>query len=147
MTEVLIKLGGIYTLAFAAFQLLFWWIFNWKRELRLLSALNRAILQVLNLCLTFVFFMFVYISLAHAAELLSTPLGHSLVTLIAIFWFARALEQVVFFRLRQWGSWHFSLSSSQAPPCTRTPRCTLPNKLPRISTHNPPAIGERVVAI
>ena len=107
MTEVVIKLGGIYTLAFAAFHLLFWWIFNWKRELRLLSALNRAILQVLNLCLAFVFFMFGYISLAHAAELLSTPLGHSLVTLMAIFWFARALEQLVFFRLRHWGSWAF----------------------------------------
>jgi hypothetical protein len=51
--------------------------------------------------------MFGYISLAHAAELLSTPLGHSLITLMAIFWFARALEQLVFFRLRHWGSWAF----------------------------------------
>jgi hypothetical protein len=31
----------------------------------------------------------------------------SLITLMAIFWFARALEQLVFFRLRHWGSWAF----------------------------------------
>jgi len=109
VTEVLVKIGGIYSLAFAVFHLFFWRLFNWKEELRRLSPLNRAIMQVLNLCLTFVFLIFGYISLAHAQELISTSLGQSLLVLIALFWLARALEQIIFFKLRHWGSWIFLL--------------------------------------
>ena len=61
-------------------------------------------MQVVNLSLTFVFGIFGYISLVHSRELLQSPLGNSLLVLIALFWFFRAIEQVVFFRLRHWGS-------------------------------------------
>ncbi len=102
--EILIKAGGIYSLGFVIFHLLFWRIFDWDRDLRSLSFLNRAIMQVVNLSLTFVFFIFGYISLMHTRELLESSLGHSLLLLIALFWFLRAIEQVVFFKLKHWGS-------------------------------------------
>ncbi len=102
--ELLIKAGGIYNIVLVIFHLLFWRIFNWKEDLRSLSFLNRAIMQVLNLSLTFAFVIFSYISLVHTKELISTSLGQSLLGLIALFWLARSVEQVVFFKLKNWRS-------------------------------------------
>ena len=109
MMDTLIKAGGLYNIILIIFHLLFWRIFNWKDDLPSLSFLNRAIMPVLNLSLTFVFVIFAYISLAHSNELLSTSLGRSLLMLIAIFWFARAMMQVVYFKLQHWGSLAFLL--------------------------------------
>lgn len=107
MMEIFIKAGGIYNIAFVLFHLLFWRLFNWKDDLRSLSFLNRAIMQVLNLSLTFAFLIFSYISLLHSGELLSTSLGQSLLLLMALFWFLRAIQQVIFFKLKHWGSLAF----------------------------------------
>ena len=109
MMEIVIKVGGMYCFAFVVFHLLFWRLFNWREDLRSLSFLNRNIMQVLNLSLTFAFVIFGYISLVHTTELLVTPLGKSLLVLIALFWLARAVEQVVFFKLKHWGSIAFLL--------------------------------------
>ena len=102
--EILIQLGGVYSFGFVVFHLSFWRIFDWKRDLQRLSFLNRAIMQVLNLSLTFAFVIFGYVSWFHAEELLGTRLGRSLLVLIAVFWLLRAVEQVIFFKLRHWGS-------------------------------------------
>lgn len=102
--EYVIKAGGIFNIAFVLFHFLFWRIFNWKDDLSSLSFLNRAIMQVLNLSLSFAFVIFSYISLVHTEELLSTPLGQSLLILMSLFWFLRAIEQVIFFKLKHWGS-------------------------------------------
>jgi len=71
--------------------------------------LNRAIMQVLNLSLTFVFVIFGYVSLVHTCELVETPLGRSLLAVIALFWLWRASQQPLFFGLRHWGSVAFLL--------------------------------------
>jgi hypothetical protein len=97
----IIIIGGIYNLAFALFHLMFWGLFRWKEDLTSLSRINRAIVQVMNLCLIFVFLAFGYISLFHTTELLSTSLGNTLLVLIFIFWILRAIEQIVFFGLRK----------------------------------------------
>lgn len=107
MARTLILVGGFYNLAFAVFHLLFWRIFNWKTDLKQVSFLNRAIMQVLNLCLIWVFAIFGYISIFHANDLLASSLGHSLLVLMALFWLFRAIEQIIFFRLKSWGSWLF----------------------------------------
>lgn len=100
-SETAIIIGGIYNLAFALFHLMFWRLFRWKEDLASLTRINRAIMQVINLCLTFVFLAFAYISLFHRTELLSTSLGNTLLVLIFIFWILRAIEQIVFFGLRK----------------------------------------------
>ena len=99
--ESLVVAGGVYTAVFAVFHLFFWKLFRWRTDLATLTSLNRAIVQILNLCLTFVFVVFAYLSLAHSVELLSTALGRSLLFLIAVFWYLRAIEQVIFFGLRR----------------------------------------------
>jgi hypothetical protein len=45
--------------------------------------------------------VFAYLSLVHSVELLSTDLGRSLLFLIAVFWYLRAIDQVIFFGLRR----------------------------------------------
>lgn len=102
--ETLIKFGGLYNITLIVFHLLFWRIFNWGEDLRSLTFLNRAIMQVLNISLTFVFGVFAYLSFAYSSELLTSQLGKSLLILMAIFWFLRSLLQPIFFKLSHWGS-------------------------------------------
>lgn len=97
--ETLITAGGFYHIGLIAFHLLFWRIFNWDTALESLSFVNKAIMQVLNLSLTIVFAIFAYISFAYTQELVTTSLGRALVVLIALFWLARSIQQIVFFKL------------------------------------------------
>jgi len=57
-------------------------------------------MQVLNISITFIFFIFAYISFMHTHELLSTGLGKSLLVLIASLWVFRAVQQVMFYKLK-----------------------------------------------
>ncbi len=98
--ETFVVAGGIYCLGFAVFHLAFWKVFRWKEDLRSLTYINRAIMQILNLCLTFAFVVFAVPSLAMPRDMVSTDLGRMLLMLIAIFWLLRAGEQVWFFGLR-----------------------------------------------
>ena len=98
--SVLIICGGIYCLIFTLFHLTFWKLFNWKQDLLSLSFINRCVMQILNLCLSFIFAGAAYLSLVHGEDLLATDLGHTLLKLIAIFCFFRAWLQVYFFGVR-----------------------------------------------
>lgn len=99
-SDTLIILGGIFNLLIAIFHLSFWRIFNWNQDLKSLRFVNRAVMQILNLCLTFVFFIFAYLSFTYTYDLLITRLGHSILISISVFWFLRAFMQVVFFGLK-----------------------------------------------
>ena len=105
--EILIKVGGYYNIVLVIFHLLFWHIFDWNKELRSLSPVNRSIMPVINLSLTLVFVIFAYISLRHTEEILNSPMGRSLLLFMALFWLARSLMQVIFFKLRHWLSFAF----------------------------------------
>jgi len=107
--ETFIIAGGFYTIGLIVFHLLFWRIFDWAQDLKQVSFLNRATMQVLNISLTFCFIIFSYISLVHTAELLTSSLGHSLLLLMALFWLARAVQQIVFYKLHHRASWAFLL--------------------------------------
>ena len=105
--ETLIRVGGLFNIALVLFHLSFWRVFKWREDLQNLTALNSAIMQVLNISLIVVFAIFSYVSIGHTQALLSTPLGHSLLVLMALFWFARAFQQILFFGLRHPVSWLF----------------------------------------
>jgi len=107
--ETLIIAGGFYNIGLVVFHLLFWRIFNWDQDLNQISYLNRATMQVLNISLTFAFIIFSYISFAHTTGLLTSRLGHSLLVLMALFWLARVIQQIIFYKLRHWASWAFVL--------------------------------------
>lgn len=100
MKEALIFAGGIYTIALIIFHMLFWHIFRWPETLKRLNSVNKATIQVLNISITFIFFIFAYISFAHTHELLNTSLGRALLTLISFLWLFRAALQIVFYKLK-----------------------------------------------
>lgn len=100
MKETLIFAGGIYTVALIVFHVLFWRIFKWPETLRTLNYVNKATIQVLNISITFIFFIFAYISFAHVNDLLNTQLGRTLLVLISLLWLFRAAQQVVFYKLQ-----------------------------------------------
>jgi len=54
----LVHLGGWYNLLLVVLHLLFWRIFDWRRDLRSLTFVNRAVMQVLNISLTVAFAIF-----------------------------------------------------------------------------------------
>ena len=99
--ELLIWAGGLFHVAFVVFHLTFRKLFRWDDELAKLTSLNRAVVPVLNISLTVVFVLFAFLSFAHAAEMLRTELGRTLTLAIAVFWYLRAVQQIVFFGLRR----------------------------------------------
>ncbi len=98
--KTLIIIGGFLWLAVFVFHVLFWKLFRWKQELIKLSDVNRAVMQVLNLCLMWVFLIFAYVSIFHADELLTTGLGKSVLIGMVLFGIFRSVEQVIFFNLK-----------------------------------------------
>ena len=92
--------GSLFHIAFVIFHLLFWKLFDWINDLKKLSYVNRSIMQILNLRLIFVFLVFAYISFFHSNALLSTQLGKVMIIAMSLFWLLRAIEQVVYFGIK-----------------------------------------------
>lgn len=97
--ETLVQLAGIHSLGFAAFHLAFWRLFDWKNELRKVGLPTRAVTQILNLRLTYVFLGAGAACFLFTDDLLHTSLGRALLGFMALFWLGRTLEQLVFLRI------------------------------------------------
>jgi hypothetical protein len=115
MKSILLLTGGIYSLAFAVFHMLFWRVFRWKADLQRLIPVNRAIMQVLNLRLIYVFLVMGLATVLFPVALLSTELGMFILGAVSLFWFMRAIEQIIFFGLHSVASialfWVFLIGS------------------------------------
>lgn len=98
--KTLLYIGGFYHLAFFVFHLFFWKLFDWRRDLSSLSSVNRGIMQILNLRLMWVGLVAAYVSFFEADALLTSALGRTILISIALFWLMRAVEQIVFFKLK-----------------------------------------------
>ena len=107
--EAWVITGGVYHVGLIIFHLFFWKLFRWQEELSKISFINRAVMQVMNISLIFIFFIFAYLSLFHTVELLATSTGRTLLILISLFWLLRALQQILFFGLKSRISVFFTL--------------------------------------
>ncbi len=94
-------------MAFAIFHLAFWKLFDWKRELPKLKPVNRGVLQVLNLRLTYVFLVVAFISFFFADDLLNTNLGKVILGATSLFALMRAIEQAIFWKFGKIGAIFF----------------------------------------
>ena len=101
MNEWIILAAGIHSLAFALFHLAFWRLFRWRDTLQRATPVDRAVIQILNLRLTYVFAMVAALCFAFPAELHSTPLGRAVLAGMALFWVGRTVEQFVFLRINR----------------------------------------------
>ncbi|UHQ22419.1 hypothetical protein LVB77_17395 [Lysobacter sp. 5GHs7-4] len=96
-----IVLGGLHSLAFAGFHLAFWKLFRWRDTLKTATVADRAILQILNLRLIYVFLGMAALCFAYTDELHGSALGHALLAGMSLFWVGRTIEQFVFLRINR----------------------------------------------
>ncbi|KRE99973.1 hypothetical protein ASG87_13375 [Frateuria sp. Soil773] len=96
--ETLVLLGGVHSLGFAVFHMAFWKLFDWPRALASTSVATRAVAQILNLRLIYVFLGMAALCFCLSGELLGTRLGHALLAGMSLFWVGRTVEQFVFLR-------------------------------------------------
>jgi len=96
----LIVAAACFNLAFAIFHLFFWRLFRWQQELSRLNMANRGIMQVLNLCLIYVFASTAALLFLFPIEVAGTELGRFLLAAMTGFWLLRAILQPMFFRLQ-----------------------------------------------
>ena len=94
--DTLILLCAIHCFGFAVFHMFFWKLFGWPAELKSLSVANRAITQIMNLRLIYIFLAVGVILLAYPYEMRTTPVGRALLIGMACFWFGRLAEQFIF---------------------------------------------------
>ena len=99
----LIYIGGVYCVIFAIFHIAFWKLFDWKNDLPKLKSVNRGVLQVLNLRLTYVFIVVAFISFFFADDLINTKLGNVILGAVSIFAVMRAIEQLIFWKIEKIG--------------------------------------------
>lgn len=99
MTYILFG-AAIFDVGFFVFHAFFWRLFRWGKQLDNLAAVNKAVMQVMNLCLMVVFLMFAYFCAFEATQLVGTDLGRKLLSAMALFWALRAVMQPAFFGLK-----------------------------------------------
>lgn len=99
--EWLVWLCGMHSLGFAAFHMMFWKWFDWPRDLQRTSLATRAVTQILNLRLIYVFLGIAALCFFLPDELLHTRLGRAVMAGMAVFWLGRLVEQFVFLRINR----------------------------------------------
>jgi hypothetical protein len=90
----------MYNLAFAGFHMMFWKIFKWNEDLKKNSVGNRAIMQILNIRLIYIFLLMGVIYLFYPKQLMGTQLGIVLMIGFLGFWIGRTIEQFIFLRVK-----------------------------------------------
>ncbi len=99
--DVIIFICGIHSLFFAIFHIAFWKVFKWKTELKKMNLANRAIMQILNLCLIYFFLFVAFFCFFFTKELYASNFGKVFLCGISLFWLARAIEQLILLRVNK----------------------------------------------
>ncbi len=89
---------ALFSFAFAVFHMFFWKLLQWPTDLMKVSATNRAVTQVLNLRLIYIFLAIGVICLAYPVEMRTSKVGRALLIGMSCFWAGRLTEQFIFFR-------------------------------------------------
>jgi hypothetical protein len=97
MNDAVYYICGIFNFGFALFHVFFWQIFSWKTGLRSLTPVNRGIMQIMNVCLIYIFACFGTCAVYYSSDLLESGPGRALLLAISIFWFMRGFGQIIFF--------------------------------------------------
>lgn len=98
---LIIKLAALFNFVFGVFHLFFWKLLKWEDQLKRVSLVNKAVVQTLNICLTFIFLLIAYIFFFHSDEILTTSIGRVLLLGMALFWSVRVVAQLYFFNLKE----------------------------------------------
>ena len=100
--ETLIIICGLYNIGFALFHFGFWKIFQWDKELRKLNFVNRGIMQILNIQISYYFIFTAIICFVFPTELSTTTLGNWFLIGTSIFWLIRTMQQFFFLKVHNY---------------------------------------------
>lgn len=92
MNKGLLIAGGIFNAFFTLFHIFMGW------QIQMVPTLTedvRALLQMLNVGVVLIVSFAAYVSFFHKSELVETRLGKSLLVLIALFYTARAVGEII----------------------------------------------------
>ena len=98
--DTMLLLCGLHSLGFAAFHVAFWALFRWPKTLASTTLANRAILQIANVQLIWVFLCIGGLCLRFPDALVQTPLGRAVMLAMSGFWVLRLVQQFVFLRVK-----------------------------------------------
>lgn len=100
MTDnAILLLCGLHSFGFAAFHIAFWSLFRWPKTLASTTIANRAILQIANVQLIWVFLGIGSLCLCFPDALVRTALGRAVMLGMSGFWIVRLIQQFVFLRI------------------------------------------------
>jgi hypothetical protein len=99
LRDPLIFLCGLHSLALAAFHLAFWKLFRWPESLRNATLANRAIPQIENAQLIWLFLWVAALCFLFPEELRETALGRAVLLGMTGFWVLRVAVQFVWLRV------------------------------------------------
>ncbi|TXH65348.1 MAG: hypothetical protein E6Q88_14015 [Lysobacteraceae bacterium] len=97
--DPILALCALHSLALALFHIAFWKLFRWPKTLQSTTLPNRAILQIANVQLIWLFLGVAILCWRYPAQLRETPLGHAVMFGMCGFWVVRLLQQFVFLRV------------------------------------------------
>jgi Protein of unknown function (DUF3995) len=97
MSKILLRVGGLINLLFVVFHLAM--VKSIGKALLPLSSDIRATVSTLNIHMVFILLVFAYLAIFRWRDLLTTRLGNIMAIAISLFWFLRAINQVVFYEL------------------------------------------------
>ena len=99
LVQALLLACALHSFALALFHVGFWRLFGWPRTLQNTTLANRAIVQIANVQLIWVFTGIGLLCLWMPDELVGTPLGRVLLAGMAAFWVIRTVTQFVWLRV------------------------------------------------
>lgn len=92
---------ALFNFLFGVFHLFFWKLLKWDEQLKRVSSVNKAVVQTLNICLTFLFLLIAYIFFFYSDDVLTTSIGRILLLGMTLFWSVRIVAQLYFFNLKE----------------------------------------------
>ncbi len=97
--ESIIYLCGLHSLGFAIFHMFFWKLFKWNTDLQKISKSNRAIIQIANLRLIYIFLFTAFMCFFFTQDLYSSNIGKAFLIGGSLFWLGRTIEQFIFLKI------------------------------------------------
>ncbi len=97
MNKILLRIGGVINLLFVLFHIAMAKPIN--EVLGPLSPEFVTTVHILNIHVAFTLLIFAYLTIFHWRDLLTTRLGNVTAIAIALFWFLRGINEIVFYGL------------------------------------------------
>lgn len=100
--ETHLRIIGYLLILLALVHLIFPWYFNWDKELKFLSLINRQLMTVHTFFIALTVFLMGLLCITSPSELIDTTLGRRVSLGLGIFWTIRLITQFFVYSSKLW---------------------------------------------